>query len=282
MTPVRGMRGPDWFVREGKIGLADVEAFQRADPWFVIQSSGLPGVHPRYREVRNDESLEGILEDRIIRDGSGTPRAIFEPMRLRESYLCGDSNALKGFQSLAIATSRALIGVSELEESELADDVADLFRNPRGGIRYVFGTVIDPPRVFVARGWDAGMLIYPEGVLIDMPIAESSPDDEHWLLLLHRLAWRRIPGSPLQGGRLAWHENTTVPYEWVVERKFDASFSDRWKERFAQIPTTSYYSILGERDHPLERQLGLCVRYWSASLGKNEVCWGQGVEFYQG
>jgi len=25
--------------------------------------------------------------------------------------------------------------------------------------------------------------------------------------LLHRLAWRRIPGSPLQGRRLAWHEN---------------------------------------------------------------------------
>ena len=176
-------------------------------------------------------------------------------MRLRQSYLCGDSNALKGFQSLAEATSRTLIGVSELEESELAGDVADLFRNPRGGIRYVFGTVTDPPGVFVARGWQPGVLVYPEGVLIDLPIAETTPNVEHWLLLLHRLAWRRNPGSPLQGQRLAWHENTTVPYEWVVEREFDAGFPEQWKERFAQIPTTSYYSILGTQEHPLDVNL---------------------------
>src|SRR5262249_28028698 len=142
------MAGPEWFVREGKLGSADVEAFQRAEPWYVVQVSGLPEVHPRFREVRTAESLDGILEDRIVRDGSGPPGPMFEPMRLRRSYLCGDSNALKGFQSLAEATSRTLIGVSELKESELAGDVADLFRQPLGGIRYVFGTVIDPPPVF--------------------------------------------------------------------------------------------------------------------------------------
>ena len=255
MTHVTGCAGPDWFVIEGKLGSSDVEAFQRAEPWYVVQSSGLPGVPPRYREVRIDESLDGIPEDRIVCDGSGTPRAIFEPMRLRTGYLCGDSNSLKSFESLAEATSRTLIGISELEESELADDVADLFRNPRGGIRYVFGSVVDPPRVFVARGWNAGVLVYHEGVLIDVPIAESSPSVEHWLLLLHRLTWRRVSGSPLQGQRLAWHENTTVPYEWIVERQFDTGFPEHWRERFAQIPTTSYYSVLGEREHPLDVSL---------------------------
>ncbi len=249
------MAGPEWFVRERKLGSAAADAFRRAEPWFIVQSSGLPGIHPRYSEVRMNESLDGIRDDRIVRDGSGNPRAIFEPMRLRHSYLCGDSNALKGFQSLAEATSRTLVGVSELEESELAGDVADLFRNPHGGIRYVFGSVIDPPRVFVARGWQAGSLVYPEGVLIDLPIAESTPSDQHWLLLLHRLAWRRIPGSPLQGERLAWHQNTTVPYEWIVEREFDAGFPEQWKERFAQIPTTSYYSILGTQEHPMDVHL---------------------------
>jgi hypothetical protein len=34
--------------------------------------------------------------------------------------------------------------------------------------------------------------------LIDLPISERPPGVEHWLLILHRLAWRRIPGSLLQ------------------------------------------------------------------------------------
>jgi hypothetical protein len=246
------MRGPNWFVGEGKLESPDVEAFRRADPWFVIESSTLPGVYPSFREARPGESLNGIPKERIVRNGSGIPRAIFEPGRLRQSYLCGDSNAVRGFRSLAEATSRTLIGASELEGSELAADVADLLRNPRRGIRCVFGTVIDPPRTFVAVGWQAGVRVYPEGVLIDLPISESPPGVGHWLLLLHRLSWGRIPGSPLQGQRLAWHENTTVPYEWVVEKEFDTGFPKPWRERFAQIPTTSYYSVLGEREHPLD------------------------------
>lgn len=246
------LAGPDWFVREGKLGSLDIEAFQRAEPWFVVQSSGLPSVHPRFREVRADEPLDDFSEDKIVRDGSGTPRAIFEPMRLRGSYLCGDSRAVKGFQALAGAAAQTLIGVAELEDSELAEDVTDLFRKPCGGIRYVFGSVIDPPRHFVARSWQAGVLSYPEGVLIDLPLSEQFPGVEHWLLLLHRLAWRRKSGTPLQGQRLAWHENMTVPYEWVVEHTFDDSFPEQWRDGFAQIPTTSYYSILGEKNHPLD------------------------------
>ena len=68
-----------------------------------VQSSGLPGIHPQFRGVRPDESLERIPKDTIICDGSSTPRAVFEPGRLRTSYLCGDLNALKGFESLAEA-----------------------------------------------------------------------------------------------------------------------------------------------------------------------------------
>jgi hypothetical protein len=142
-----------------------------------------------------------------------------------------------------------------LAELELAADLADLFRVPRGGVRYIFGDVPNPPPHFIANGWQGGQLVYEHGVLIDVPIAESPPGIDHWLLLLHRLSWRRIPGSPLQGQRLAWHENTTVPYEWVVERDFDPGLPQQWRERFSQIPTTSYYSVLGDREHPLDVNL---------------------------
>ena len=249
------MGGPDWFVREGRQGSVDIEALERAEPWCVVQGSGLPSVQPQFRGVRPDESLEGIPKERVICDSSGTARAVFEPMRLRASYLCGDSNALKGFGALAEAASRTLIGASELVESELSEDVVDLFRNPRGGIRCIFGTVIEPPQVFIAHGWNAGMAVYPEGVVIDMPIAETARSVGHWLLLLHRLAWRRLPGSPLQGERLAWHENMTVPYESVVERKLGPGFPKQWRDRFAEIPSTSYYSVLGERERPLDVNL---------------------------
>src|SRR5262249_402481 len=78
-------------------------------------------------------------------------------------------------------------------------------------------------------------------------------------LLLHRLAWRRILGSPLQGGRLAWAENTTVPYEWVSEHQFSLDFPNEWRARFAQIPTTSYYSVLGDEAHPLDVNLASAI-----------------------
>lgn len=251
------MRGPDWFVssRGQGHGWADIKALEQGEPWCLVESSGLPGVHGQFRGVRPDESLETIPKERIICDGSGNPRAVFEPGRLRESYLCGDLNALKGFESLAEAASRILTGATELFESELSDSVADIFRNPRSGIRYVFGTVIEPPHVITARGWGSGVAVYPQGVVIDMPIAETAPSVGHWLLLLHRIAWRRIQGCALVGERRAWHGSVTVPYEWVVEREFGPGFPPQWKDRFAQIPSTSYYSTLGEREHPLDVNL---------------------------
>lgn len=248
------LAGPDWFVAEA--GIWDHGAATRPPtegPWHGVQGGTLPGVSPWFREVRSSESLHDIADHRIVRDLSGAPRAIFEPQRVRFGYLCGDSNTLKAFESLAAIASRALVGAVGELEMESARDAEDLFRTPRGGIRYTFGTVTNPPEVFIARGWSAGILANPDGVLIDVPISESVPGSGHWLLLLHRLAWRGR--SPLYGRQLAWHENMTVPYEWVVEREFDHKFPEQIRERFSQIPTTAYYSILGERDHPLDVNL---------------------------
>ena len=249
------MLGPDWFVRESYLGSTDPNPLLRVGPWCVVQSSGLPWVHPRFREVRPGESTDSIPEGRIVRDGSGVPRAVFEPMRLRQGFLCGDSGTLTSFQSLAESASRALTDAPDLSEHEVAASLTELFRTPRGGIRYVFGDVPNPPQHFIENGWQGGQVIYEHGVLIDVPISEDSPGYEHWLLLLHRLSWRRNPGSPLQGRRLAWHENMTVPYEWVVEREFDSNWPQSWRERFSQISTSSYYSLLGDREHPLDVNL---------------------------
>jgi len=131
------MRGPDWFVRESHLESSDPATFLRADPWCAVQGSGLPGLHPRFREVRPGEGIDGIPQDRIVRDRSGAARAVFEPLTLRCSYLCGDHTALKGFESLAEAASRVLTDVPELTDHEYAEDMIDLFRKPRGGIRYV-------------------------------------------------------------------------------------------------------------------------------------------------
>jgi nucleoside phosphorylase len=249
------MKGPDWFVRESHVDSTDIAALRRGGRWHVVYWSGLPTIHPRFREIKPEEGGDDYSGKRVIRDRSGLPRALFEPMRLRQSYLCGDHNTLDGFKALADAASHTLCDVNDLAGHEFADDLTDLFRQPRGGIRYIFGEVNDPPRNFVARAWDAGVLLYEHGVLIDMPIAEDVPSVGHWLLLLHRLSWRRLPGSPLHGERLAWHENTTVPLEWIVNNAFDAAMPDQWRYQFSQISTTSYYSLLGAMDQPLDVNL---------------------------
>ena len=212
----------------------------------------LPGEHPRFRPVFENENLAEVAAERIIRDKSGQPRAVFEAMRLQSSYLCGDDKQVKGFESLAEAASRILTDVPEIHAHEFADDIVDLFQRPRGGVRYVFGDLPQQPKHFGANGWAAGVLVFEHGVLIDLPIGESPPSVGHWLVLLHRLSWRRIPNSPLIGSRLAWHDNTTVPFDWGVKKEFDSEFPTQWRERFSQISTTSYYSVLGERERPLD------------------------------
>lgn len=249
------MAGPDWFVRLSPFAGANAAEAKIGDPWFFVSSAGLPSVSPGYRELASGESLDRVPEEQIVRDGGGTPRAIQVPMRLRRGYLCGDHTQLAGFESLAKAVSHILTDDCELLRHELADDMCDLFRKPRGGVRYVFGDVPEQPKEFIANGWDAAGLVFENGVLIDVPIAESVPGVGHWLLLLHRLSWRRLPSCPLSGARLAWHENTTVPFEWVSQQEFNQQIPPEWSKCFAQISGKSYYSILGERDRPLDVNL---------------------------
>lgn len=221
-------------------------------PWQMVGGAGLPWVHPRFREYSSTNADANIPENRLVRDGNGIPRAVFEPMSLRFGYFCGDYRVQSGFKSLATAAARILSAASDLADHPFAEDLIDLFRPPRSGVRYVFGDIVDPPDHFIAQSWQAGTLVYPDGVLIDLPLAERSPEDASWVLLLHRLGWRHIPGSPLRCDRMAWHDYHSVPFEWV---KYPTLLPNLPAERASLIKgmsPTSYYSVLGDQNHPLD------------------------------
>jgi len=179
------MMGPNWFqptsskvqVVDGKpqYGKWDCSAFDMT----------MPRISPGYREAKANESFDDDESARVIRDETGVARAVFTPMKLRSGYFCGQpSEDVAPFKSLADSAAAALAGADNLHENVYASDLTDIFRKPRGGVRYIFGDVPAVPDQFIARGWDAGYLQFENGVLIDVPISESSPNANHWLFLL--------------------------------------------------------------------------------------------------
>lgn len=247
--------GPDWFVATNpELGGASGNLLQPA-PWRIFASFNLPGVPPAFREIPQGSLKEEYVGKRVITDATGTPRAVFEPPRYRFGYMCGGSSRFDAFKSLAQMASRILTDVKELRELKFAEDVVDLFRTPSGLHRYVFGTVNTVPKISLARGWSAGIYQEENGVVIDVPVSGSTPDESHWILLLHRLAWRRISGCPLHGERRAWNGTTTVPFEWVDRGEMLLDFSNPWVERFAQFTSRAFYSTLGDENAPLDVNL---------------------------
>jgi nucleoside phosphorylase len=241
-------RGPNWLAR-GWGRMRDPDDY---DPWHIVASTGMPKIQPRFREFTPADAGAGFSESRLVRDKSGNARAVFEPMILRFSYLGGDHRVVSTFNSLATAAARILSGATDLVDHDYAKDLIDLFRPPVGGVRYVFGEVTDPPKHFISQGWSAGVLQYPDGVLIDFPISEATPDNGHWVLLLHRLGWKHLTGSPLQSARMAWHENTSAPFEWVQQPSSAPDFPLQLGEQFPGMSRTSYYSVLGDEGQPLD------------------------------
>ena len=221
-------------------------------PWQMVGFAGLPWLHPRFRECSSTDADANIPENRIVRDGKGIARAIFEPMSLRFGYTCGDYKVQSGFKSLATAAARILSATSDLAEHPFAEDLTDLFRVPFGGVRYVFGEIVDPPDHFIAQSWQPGTLIYPDGVLIDLPLAEAQPEDGSWVLLLHRLGWRHIPGSPLRCDQRAWHDFHSAPFEWVKDPTLLPNLPSERARLIEGMSPTSYYSVLGDQNQPLD------------------------------
>ena len=172
-------------------------------------------------------------------------------MKLRRSYFCGrPSEEVTEFESLANMAALSLLDATDLSEHFLALELCDLFRRPSGGVRYVFGEVPEVPKQFIARGWACGVLQYEKGVLIDAPISESVPDSSHWMLLLHRLGWKKPKGSPLTAHRASWHGNTEASCD-MLDMDW-SQYPEQFAKQFNTISKESYYSILGSKESPVD------------------------------
>ncbi len=247
------MGGPGWFAPFSKHP-EFVDGKPQYQKWDCCASSGLPGISPGFREARLDEAFTDSESHRVIRDRSGVARAVVVPMKLRQGYYCGQpSEEISGFEALANAAATALAASDRLDEHALASDLTDLFRQPRGCARYVYGEVPSTPDYFISQGWQAGILQYDNGVLIDVPISEHQPDASHWLLFLHRLGWRQIAGNALRAIRRAWNGNVEVALEMLSTD--GPRFPDAFSKQFAGISKESYYSVLGTKDAPLDVNL---------------------------
>lgn len=249
------MFGPDWFAPfspDKRIKIIDGKA--QYDRWDCSSSSGLPGVHPGFREPKPNETFGEHDSDRTIRDQSGVVRAVAVPMKLRQGFYCGPAaEQVAGFKALADAAATALAAAIDLQKHPFASDLTDIFRKPRGGVRYIFGDVPNYPTRFIAQGWAAGVLAFEGGVLVDLPISESAPDASHWLLLLHRLGWRCFEGCPLRANRFAWDGDVEVSLDALVQDW--SGYPNEFAKRFETISKESFYSILGTKEAPLDVNL---------------------------
>jgi nucleoside phosphorylase len=246
------MSGPFWFAPYTR-DIPMVDGRPDFGKWGMSASSGLPWIGPSFREDQAGETFASNDDQRVIRDKSGVVRAVFVPMKLRQGYYCGQpSEEVSAFESLANAASNALAAATDLTEHAFASELTDIFRQPFGGVRYVFGDVPAVPESFIAAGWQAGILQFENGVVIDVPLGEGAPDASHWVFLLHRLGWRRIPGSGLRGGRWAWKDNVEVALEMLTS---ESVHHPDVRRQFEGISRESYYSVLGTKDVPLDVNL---------------------------
>ena len=245
------MQGPDWFkpfstnvkIVDGKINYQN---------WECSRTTGLPSVPPGFREPLPNEVFTD--EDRVVRDKLGVVRAVATLMKLRRSYFCGaPSEDVAKFEALANIAAIALAGADDLSEHFFANEMIDIFRHPRGGIRYIFGDVPWGPEDFISSGWDAGVLQFDNGVLIDLPISESRPDSSHWVYLLHRLGWHRAKGSGLTAHRATWKKNSEVA--WDMLGVDWSAYPDNFSKQFEGFSRTAFYSVLGTKESPLDLNL---------------------------
>ncbi|HTM56569.1 MAG TPA: hypothetical protein VL175_21230 [Pirellulales bacterium] len=244
------MQGPSWF-RPFSSKVRIVDGLPIYSKWDCSAFAGLPGISPGFREAKSTEIFNDNELAGVIRDRSGVARAVATPMKLCQGYFCGQpSEQVDAFKALADAAAAALAGATDLDEHVFASDLTDIFRKPRGGVRYIFGDIPNAPKQFIARGWSAGVLQFDNGVLIDLPIAESPPDSGHWVLLLHRLGWHNVAGSALRARRMAWDENVEVAVEMLSDdlSQYPAEFS----AQFSKVSRESFYSVLGTKDAPLD------------------------------
>jgi len=244
--------GPKW-LKVDHPNLQIVDGKPQYATWDMSSFSFMPAIGPSYRKPNPNETFEST--DRVVRDQCDVVHAVFEPMRLRSGYLCGKpSEEGNAFQTLATAVVNALKGATDFQNHFLSADLLDFVKKPAHGIRYVFGQIDDElPDTFVANGWQPGALAYEHGVLIDLPLASEKIDYNSWLLLLHRLGWKKIRGSGLRASRFAWGGNVEV--EWETLTRDHSHLPPAFLKQFDGVSRNSFYSVLGTKENPIDVNL---------------------------
>ena len=266
MNNCDGASTPPWFK-----GLSDnycvIDGKIHFSQWECSRWTGMPCVPPSFRSPSANESFGE--HDRVIRDQCGIVRAVAVPQRNRWGYYCGrPSEEIGPFESLANMAALALLDANDLSDNPFASELQDLFRQPRGIVRYVFGEVSEVPPHPICSGWNAGVLQDQNGVLIDVPISESTPNAEHWVLLLHRLGWKRPKGSPLTANRACWGGNTEIAYDAM--HQYVSRYPTEFKERFAGVSKDRFYSLLGTKDAPIDLHLASAFAINTTTLSQLE------------
>src|SRR4051794_25706977 len=72
------LSGPSWFT-PNSTHFQFVDGVPNFQKWTVSKSSGMPSVNPSYRAPDPEESFDEN-DKNVIRDQSGTPRAVAVPM----------------------------------------------------------------------------------------------------------------------------------------------------------------------------------------------------------
>lgn len=245
--------GPNWLCRPQSGSGEKWGSFQHDGPWSVIHYGNIPVHYPSFRAYsQGDEALltaKWQEQNRVIRDKQGKPQAVFEPQRLRWSYLCNDAKVFSQFMSLATHAGRCLLGVQDSIISQLPMNLLPCFRQKSRTRVYVFGKVqtkVAPP----TSGWNCTILQEDDGIVISSPEGDDRTDDSAWLLLLHGLGWMHRTGSPLHAERWCWEENVYVAYESARNTSPEArSFLP------TIVDTSSYYSVLGSQNSPIDVSL---------------------------
>ena len=242
------IQGPSWFDMESQPLIIDGKP--KMGNWDCCRFETLPGTPPRFREPKEcDHPIQD--ESRPVKDGSGKVQAVFEPAKQRMGYLCGpESPEFAPFESLANALVQAISNAKDLQEHYLGAELVEVFRRPRGGIRYAFGEVPMVPDQFIASGWQAGVAQFENGVLIDLPIGGSEPSSKDWLILLHKLAWRSEDGGGLSAKKVCWAGNTEAELDFLNFGLEDSP--PDFAKQFDKISRNSFYSVLGSKDAPLD------------------------------
>ena len=246
--------GPPWFVGVGwHLQNAPIEtAYNKREK---CSFGGMPSTEGRFRlPFDATEHLRTHSND-LIHDRSGNLQAIYQHGRMRSGYFCGKpSSEASEFETLANAAVNALTGSFDYKSHFLGSELAEVFPRIAGGIRYVFGDLPeDIPDVFVAEGWNPIVLQYMNGVLIDQPLSVDPFDSKIWLLLLHRLGWKKIRGSGLRAARFAWSENVEV--EWETLTRDFSHLPPEFAQQWDGVSMNTFYSVLGTKENPIDANL---------------------------